>query len=114
MPYSLQRVWCAACEDVFIQCFLSEMISSNPGAAAAKLLQLCVTLCDPMDCSLPGSSVHRILKARIVEWVAVPSSRGSSLPRDQTHISYMSPAFAGKFFTTSATWEALALELDYV
>ena len=83
-------------------------------AASTYSLQSCPTLCNPMDCSLPGSSVHGILQARILEWVAVPSSRGSSLPRDQTHISYMSPAFAGKFFTTSATWEALALELDYV
>ena len=49
--------------------------------------QLCPTLCDPMDCSLPGSSVHGILLARILEWVAMPSSRGSSQPRDQTGVS---------------------------
>ena len=42
--------------------------------------QLCLTLCDPVDLSLPGSSVHGILQARILEWVAVPSSRGSSEP----------------------------------
>ena len=53
----------------------------------AKSLQLCVTLWDPMDCSLPGSSVHGILLARILAWVAMPSSRGSSLPRDWTHVS---------------------------
>ena len=47
----------------------------------AKLLQLCLTLCDPMDCSLPGSSVHGALQARLLEWVALPSSRGSSQPR---------------------------------
>ena len=44
--------------------------------------QLCLTLCDPTDCSSPGSSVHNIFQARIVEWVAMPSSRGSSQPRD--------------------------------
>ena len=44
----------------------------------AKLLHLCLILCDPMNCSLPGSSVHGILQARILEWVAVPSSKGSS------------------------------------
>ena len=60
---------------------------------------------DPMDCSLPGSSVHGILQARILEWVAVFFSRGSSQPRDQTHVS-MSPALAGGFFTSGATWEA--------
>ena len=54
----------------------------------AKLLQSCLTLCDPMDCSLPGTSVHGILQARILEWAAVPSSRGSSRPRDPTCISY--------------------------
>ena len=49
--------------------------------------------------------VHGILQARMLEWVAMPSSRGSSRPRDQTHIS-TSPALAGRFFTTSTTWEA--------
>ena len=50
----------------------------------------CPPLCDPMDCSPPGSSVHGILQARILEWVAIPSSRGSSRPRDQTHVSSVS------------------------
>ena len=45
---------------------------------SARSFQLCSTLCDPMDCSLPGSSVNGILQARILEWVAMPSSRGSS------------------------------------
>ena len=54
----------------------------------AKLLQLCLTLCDSMDCSLPASSVHGTLQARIPGLVAMPSSRGSSQPRDWTHISY--------------------------
>ena len=49
----------------------------------------CPTLCDPIDCILPGSSVHGILQARILEWVAVPFSRGSSQHRDQTWISCM-------------------------
>ena len=43
------------------------------------------TLCDPMDCSPPSSSVHGILQARILEWVAIPFSKGSFQPRDQTH-----------------------------
>ena len=65
--------------------------------------QSCLTLCDPVDCSLPGSSVHGILQARIVEWVDMPSSRGSSQPRDPTCISCVS-CITGGFFTTSATW----------
>ena len=60
------------------------------------------TLCDPMNCSLPGSSVHGILKARILVWVAIPFSRASSQPRDQTCI----PCIAGGFFTIWATREA--------
>ena len=46
------------------------------------IIQLCLTLCDSMDCSPPGSSVHGILQARILEWVAIPIPRASSLPRD--------------------------------
>ena len=57
----------------------------------AKLLQLCPTLWDPMDCSLPGSSVHGISQARILEWIAMLSFRGSSQPRDQTHVFYCLP-----------------------
>ena len=47
-------------------------------AVACSVTQLCLTLCDPVDCSPPGSSVHGILQARVLEWVAMPSSRGSS------------------------------------
>ena len=54
--------------------------------------------CDPMDCSPPGSSLHGILQARILEWVASSSSRGSSQARDQTHISCVF-CIAGRFFT---------------
>ena len=69
--------------------------------------QLCPTLCNPMDCSpmdcsLPGSSVYGILRARILEWVAIPFSRGSSQPRDWTQVSHI----AGGFLTSWATREA--------
>ena len=50
----------------------------------AKLLQLCPTLCNPMDCSPTGFSVHGIFQARILKWVAISFARGSSQPRDQT------------------------------
>ena len=56
----------------------------------AKLLQLCLTLCNAMDCSLPGSSVYRILQGRILAWFAMPSSRRSSRPRDGTPVFYVS------------------------
>ena len=67
----------------------------------AKSLQLFLTLCDPVDYSLPGSSVHRISQARRLEWVAMPSSRGSYRPRDQTHVSCDS-CIAGGYFTGEA------------
>ena len=62
-------------------------IFSHP---CTKSLQSCLTLCNPMDCSLPSSSVHRILQRRIPEWVAKPSSRELSQPRDRTCVSYVS------------------------
>ena len=69
----------------------------------AKSLPLCPTLCGPVDCSSPGSSVRGVLQARILEWVVMPSSRGSSQLRK---ISYVS-TLADGFFTTGATWEVL-------
>ena len=62
-----------------------------------------IQLCDPMECSPPGSSVHGILQARILEWEAIPSSRGFSQPRDRTQVFHI----AGRFFTIWATREAL-------
>ena len=56
----------------------------------AKLPQSCLTLCEPVDCSPPGSSVQGILQSGRLEWVAMPSSRGSSRPRDQSQVSYVS------------------------
>ena len=66
-----------------------------------KVVQSCPILCDPMDCSLPGFCVHGSLQARILKWVAVPFSRGSSQPRGQTHVFRV----AGRFFTIWATRE---------
>ena len=69
----------------------------------SEVAQSCPTLCDPVDCSLPGSSVHGIFQARILEWVAISFSRGSSRPRDRTLVS----CTAGRRFTVWATREAL-------
>ena len=67
-----------------------------------EVIQSCPTLCDPMDYSPPGSSIHGILQARILEWVAISFSRGSSQPRDQTQVS----CIAGRCFKLWATKEA--------
>ena len=74
----------------------------------AKSLQFCLTVCDPMDGSLPGFSVHGILQIRMPEWVAVPSSRGSSWSRDWTlsllhwQEGSLSPVFPGSVSKGSA------------
>ena len=78
---------------------LAQLCPRKASCLPAKLLQLCPTLCNPMDYSPPGSSVYGILQARILEWVVMPSSRGSSRPRDRTHVS-CSSCIAGRFFTT--------------
>ena len=69
------------------------------GKVKVSVFQLCLTLWNPMDCSPPGFSVHEILQARILEWIAIPLSRGSSQPRDWTQVS----SIAGRLFTVWAT-----------
>ena len=76
----------------------------KPVAVKALVVQSCPTLCDPMDCIPPGSSVHGILQARILEWVAILFSKESFQPRDRTRVSYT----AGRLFTIWATREAQA------
>ena len=71
-----------------LTCFNQDCVPSD--CRHAKLLQLCPTLCDPVDRNPPGSSVHGILQVRIPERVAMPSSRGTSWPRDRTLCSYVS------------------------
>ena len=82
------------------------LIIHTPGACVVALgTQACPTLCDLMHCSPPGDSVHGILQARILEWVAIPFSRKSSQPRDQTQFSWI----VGRFFIDQATREVPCL-----
>ena len=76
----------------------------------AKLLQLCLTLCDPMVYRLPGSSVHGVLQARILEWVVISSSGDLPHPGVES-TSLMPPVLAGRFFTTRATREGFVCSL---
>ena len=78
----------------------------------AKSLQLCLILCNPMNCSPSGFSVHEILQTRVLDWVAMLSSGGSSQPRIEP-ASLMSPSLAKGFFTTNATCEAPMLHIFY-
>ena len=73
--------------------------------SCAKLLQSCLTVGNPVDCSLPGFSVHGISQARILVWVTMPSPGDLPNPGMEPE-SLTPPAWAGRFFTTSATWEA--------
>ena len=70
--------------------WLPSVDSSVRMCVPSKLLQSCPTLCNPMDCGPPGNSVRGILQEKLLEWVAISYSRGSSQPRDQIHVSYVS------------------------
>ena len=76
----------------------------------SEVAQSCRPLCDPMGCSPPSSSIHRIFQARIVQWVAIAFSRGSSWPRDRTQVS----STAGRRFTVWATREAWTHTLLFI
>ena len=76
--------------DIYLSILRSKHIQSE-----SEVAQSCLNLCDPMDCSLPGSSIHGIFQARVLEWVAISFSRGSSRPRDGTWVSLL----AGRHFT---------------
>ena len=78
---------------MYICIIFQEHMYLCPCAVLCLVAQSCPTLCDPVDCSPPGSSVHGILQARTLEWVARPSSRGSCQPRDQTQISRTAGGF---------------------
>ena len=103
---------------MWVYCFLISIISNHltrwwdVGLSrkcvilSSEVTQSCPTLCDLMDCILPGSSIHGIFQARVLEWVAIFFSRESSWPRDQTQVSHI----AGRCFTVFATKEAQILE----
>ena len=87
-----------------------DRVSSSMGGDGGGLVaKLCLNHCDPMDCSLLGSSIHEISQARILEWVAISFSTGISWPRDQTQVSLALQAvfcISSGFFTDWATREA--------
>ena len=88
-----------------VQLLHPHMTTGKTMKVKVLVAQSCLTLCDPLDCSLPGSFVHGILQARILEWVAISFFRGSSQPRDWTRVSRI----AGRFFTIWSTREALTM-----
>ena len=97
----MQALKCYACQHHFNKYVLKRY---SPGLCLTVLVRVCmhscVRLCDPMGCSLPGCSVHGIFQARILEWAAISSSRGSSPPRNQIRVFCVSCTGRQRFFTT--------------
>ena len=83
-----------------LPCKVSASCKSFPVSVCAQSFKSAPPLCDPVDCSPSGSSLYGILQARILEWVAMNSSRGSFQPRDRTQVSCIS-CTAGRFLTLS-------------
>ena len=83
---------------------INTYIKISIGVGVCSVAQSCLTLCDSMDYSLPGFSVHRIFQVRILVWVAIPFSGNLPNPGIQP-TSPSSPTLAGGFFTSGATWE---------
>ena len=98
LQHSLQQQW----DDRQPRCPSADEWIRNQWTS--ELAQSCPTLCDPMDCSLPGSSIHGIFQARVLEWVAISFSRGSSWPRDQTQVYRI----AGRCLTVWAAREVFS------
>ena len=94
VPILLKNILILSFED--IACFEPLKVKNE-----SEVGQSCLTLCVPTDCSPPGSSIHRIFQARVLEWVAVSFSRGSSWPRDRTQVSHI----VGRHFTVWAARE---------
>ena len=85
---------------VVCHCYFNLQFPNDVWLRTCVHAQLCLTLCDPSDCSPPGSFVHGISQARVLEWVAISYSRGSSGPRDLGLASLVSSALGGGLFTT--------------
>ena len=90
---------------IFSHRFFSEWFQSLCISEVSEVAQSCLTLCNPIDCGLPGSSIHGIFQGRVLGWVAIAFSTGSSRPRDRTQV----PCIVGRRFTIWATREAVAL-----
>ena len=107
-PHCRQVLYHLSTREVHTMCVCVYTYIYTYTSMRAKSLQLCSTLCDPMDCSPPGSSVHRILQAGTLEWVAMPSYRGTFQPRDRIHV-FCSYCIAGGFFTAKPPGKSMCV-----
>ena len=101
-PSQIFSLLCLDPSEQLLQQLLSYEIYSLINKGESEVTQSCPTLCDPVDCSLPSSSVYGIFQARILEWIAISFSRGSSWPRDRTWVAHV----GGRRFNLWATREA--------
>ena len=102
-PTRLPHSWDSPGKNTGVGChFLLQWMKVK---SESEISQSCLTLSDPMDCSLLGSSIHGIFQARILEWVAISFSRVTSCPRDWTRVSHI----VGRRFTVWATREAIEI-----
>ena len=110
LPWPRHSPFCSLCSGTLVHLLFLGYVSLIGTCFHCRysVTQSWPTLCDPMDYSPPGSSVHGTFQSRILEWVAISSSRGSSRPKDQTSISYISRF---RFIYHCATWEAPILHL---
>jgi len=108
MPFPLSVWWVKYSISIWFNFFLTpnKSMSLSACVCVCSVAQSCPTLCDSMDCSRPGSSVHWVFQAILV-WVAISFFRGSSWPRDQTHISCINRQILYHW----ATWETLFLHI---
>ena len=105
LPIKKHRVICSFAIELY-EFFIYLGVLPLYQICVCSIAELCLTLCNTMNCRLPGSSVHGISQARMLEWFAISSSRGSSWSRDGAHISYVS--CTGRWILYHwATWEAL-------
>ena len=117
--YKTAKNWKQGLKDVFTAALFTivkrwkrqpKCLSTDEWISKVHVAQSCLTLCNPVDCGLPGSSVNGILQIRILEWVAYPFPRGSSQPRNRTRVSCV----AGRFFTSLATGDAWVNKMWYI
>ena len=101
--WEYQTTWLASWEICMQQHRKQQLELDMEQQSESEVAQSCPTLCDPMDCSLPSSSIHGIFQATVLEWIAISFSRGSSQPRDQTQVSRT----VDRHFTIWATREVM-------
>ena len=98
-PIRLPRPWDSPGKNTRVGChFLLQCMKVK---SENEVAQSCPTLCDPMDCNLSGSSVHEIFQAKVLEWIAISFSRGSSRPRSQTRVSRIASPWGCKELDTT-------------